>query len=387
MKIEEKYSFLLLSFFMNFIFVGLYVFQLSSENSSLFSTLFIPDGVIWLEQIYSLFNEDDYFKAIFSSTVNRGNALLLMFYTIPLKINIYMVFVVNLFVFNVIALHMFLKSSIKYSFAVYLLVPYFWISMALPSKDILVLFITYIVYCSLLSKRVFIAVVFSVLCVYVRDGYGVLLLGFSFLYWLLLLLRVNKKAAIPVCILMVFFLIGISNYLVSEFYFVARNVNVAQQSSNYSMTSDIGSYLSYAVRLYANLTNLAFRPQFFNVYGGVDVLAVLYWLSGVCLLFVFSFSVYQLVFTKMSPDVELSVVFVLVMLIMISFNPMIQPRYLFSTMVVWPSIIGRVKLLSFPILYLLFMCVSILVYMMYELFSLGKMELVPYQSEVYKYFL
>ena len=362
------------------------MFQLMSDGSVSVSTLFIPDGIIWLEQIYSLFEEENYFSSIFYSQLNRGNAFLLLFYSIPLKLSIYTVFVVNLLLINFIVFHLYYKLNVKRAYLIYFLVPYFWLAISVPSKDILVLLITYLVINEILLKRFLTALILSIMCLFVRDGYGVVILGFVCMYWFLDYAKLNKKYAIPMCFAVIAVLISASSYLESEFYFVARNVNVAKATSNYAITSEIGSYFSYVLRVYANLTNLAFRPQFFNVLGGLDVLSVFYWFSGLSILVVYLVAFYQLVFKKLNSDVELSVVFVMVMLFMISFNPMIQPRYLFSTLVVWPYILSNLRVTSILVMYALIILLSCMFYMIYEVFSLGKGLVIPYESNIYDYF-
>jgi|GEM_PF-5396044 len=385
-KAQGKGDYLLVALSANLLYVAVYLAQVLVGKSVVFSTLFVPDGVVWLEQIYLLFEENEFFKTIFGESVHRGNALLFSFYSVPLLIDITMVYVVNLIVINYIVLSQRFNDGIRLSYILYFFVPYFWLSFALPSKDIMVLLLTYFIIRNMLANRYLIAIFVSVLCIFVRDGYGVVATGFVFLYWFLDYYGLNKKYAVPVCLLVVALLVSVSDYLVREFYFVARNLNVAREVSNYSITSDINSYLSYVIRVFGNLTNLAFRPQFYNLHGGIDVLSTFYWLSGVSLLLMYVLSVYYFLFKKLSAYLEISVVFMLVMLIMISFNPMIQPRYLFSTAIVWPYILGRFSLGFIAAAYSAVALISIFSYMIYEKLSMGRQVIVPFDSSVFKYF-
>lgn len=300
-----------------------YVLQFMSGNFPLggISNWLIPDGLTYHEVVRTL--ASDGFDAI-------GGVVPEQFAGVPVNPALflyYFPFYTIFGVFGYLIANLLLAYSCgnKYVLLAIVLTPYFLISFALPSKDLLVLAL-FIPLIDLLIRRRFLwTIPLSVLIFLVRDGAGVIALGCIMatlltpqrsLYRLYLII----VAAIAITVLNSW----VYEYF-SEAFIMSRNLQIAQEEGNFDVGGE--GVATYLVRLIGNSTNLSFRPVFFDISGNVPLLAVAYWISGWSQIVCTIFSVEYLVRDSTDTRSSTMAMLFLVSLLIISLNPLVQPRY------------------------------------------------------------
>ncbi|MDP3332194.1 MAG: hypothetical protein Q8S55_09455, partial [Methylococcaceae bacterium] len=247
----------------------LYLLQIAfSGQGSIFSNWVVPDGVTLHEAAIQftsgLLNADD---------LQPGWGAFVFYY--PSKwVGVAAYFLINLACLLVVGRRL--------GFVSILLFPYFIVAMALPSKDILILLVSLIFMIYLVNGRWFIALLIALLSYFIRDGSMFVLVSIFLAY------QITQRNIIPPIFLVVIaFVVGallfrLLNDFFGDTFIVARNLSVYEQNS--SSLLGYGSWFDYYVRVFGNATNLAFRPSLLDENGGISVVAVGYFVSGISMI-------------------------------------------------------------------------------------------------------
>lgn len=316
--------------------LAVYALQLMLDVNGVRGTAYVPDGGAWYSMLEGMLRS----KEIFYNNqyeVIKANFLLFFVYYPVVAVGFYAVFFVNTMLLVGMSLIDKNESGEWFPSLFFILaVPFFWFSLALPSKDILVLAITF--FAIRLVRRgggyLLLAMALSLLCFWVRDGYGILLFGVVAMIYTTNIFKADVRWVLLLCLVGVIFFIYLGDFFLKGYFFYDRNFHIASKVSNFSIVSD-NNIIGYMLRVFANATNLAFRPQFYFSNGNLDFVGISYWLSGVSLLVTVLLAM-RTFFQKEYYDKNLCAVFVLAMLLLISLDPLVQPRYMFATLPAWP---------------------------------------------------
>lgn len=306
-RLEKAYSFLVVTF------IYYIITLLSKNNFWIFSNFYVPDG-------QTLHYSASTFSAVDIPNLDPGFASYLIYYPVQ-WIGFLAYYLVNLTCLFVIA-----KRA---GYACLFLVPYYIVSISLPSKDILILTITIIFLNFILTKRwlpaastVFISYVF-------RDGSTFVMLGNLIALWLMTFRPLSPR----LILVSTFILASLSSTILidygSDLWIVSRNLNQAMTTPH---NLEYGSLVDYLIRLFGNATNLAFRPSITDNTHAISVLGVSYFISGismlVCIIYAIkTIAVAQLKINQQNQTLVILSLFFLISLLIISLNPLVQPRY------------------------------------------------------------
>lgn len=219
---------------------------------------------------------------------------------------------------------------------IFLLLPYYLVAFPLPSKDIVIaaLFVLAVHwYSGGRTLRLTLSLSVAVLMIFVRDGYGVMLAA-SFIYIALVeRSRVSATSAL-IFVLVVASLFWVFFETIFEGSFIyERSMGVAEMGETLG-SDNLKTPLGYFIRLFGNATNLAFRPIFSDTSGRFHILSFCYWISGLTLLYALACCV-RAVLSGTPDDVRLGMLG-LMLLLLISVTPYVQPRYLLPVCLLIP---------------------------------------------------
>ncbi len=290
-----------------------------NESSLGVSNLVVPDGQSYAIALTELGKPNVSWKALLGTDC-FGVPTNAIFYAIhyPFHLSLGLT---GSFVLNAIALVIIVRVI---GVSVFLLIPYFLLSCALPSKDIAVL-LCFAMFCWLVIRKHLITALFLIPFTYfIRDGAGVILMGVYISY----LLRMSLRVPLLSILGLIFVCAVVASCFLEHLEYisiVSRNMEVA--GSFESAGDPFQGSPPYIARLFATLTNLAFRPAIFDEQGGFAVLGFAYWVSGVALLTVAFVSVVRYRRIKQHSELELVLLLFIVSLLVVAVNPHIQPRY------------------------------------------------------------
>lgn len=289
-----------------------YILQiLFSDHLGIFSIWVIPDGVTLHGATVQFFS-----GIINPDELQPGWGAFVFYY--PSKwVGFAFYFVINLMCLLIIAKRL--------GFTPIILFPYFIVAMALPSKDILILFLSLFFMVSLFNGRWLIALSIASLSYLIRDGALFVLLSI-FMGYIIMQYEITS----PIILVTFSFAAGallfsMLNTFFGETFIVARNLSVYEQNS--SSLLGYGSVFDYFVRVFGNATNLAFRPSLYVENGGISVVAISYFVSGISMLTSLICSACIVIQSKNKLAVNLATT-LLISLAVISLNPFVQGRYL-----------------------------------------------------------
>jgi hypothetical protein len=303
-----------------FFIIILYFFQYNFSNHKFFlSGWVVPDGVSINEAaLLVVQGEVDLYDLVAGS----GFGSYTIYY--PVKwLGVFAYFIINM-CFILIIGH-------RLKFIYLMLFPYFLIAIALPSKDIIILFLSVIFINNLLQNRWILAFAISLISYIFRDGAMVVMMYCLGSFYIIQCGLIKRRTFLVLSLMCgwIFISFFLERFMVFEI--VARNYAAYLQNSAYKL--EISSLSSYPIRILGNLTNLAFRPSITDTDGGISVLGFAYFVSGVSLLASVIYSIKSFCYSKNLMTVNLSFVF-LISVIVISLNPHIQSRYLLPFSVV-----------------------------------------------------
>jgi hypothetical protein len=318
---RERYSWLLIITLICALFL---CFALVNGNLGVWvSGLFVPDGITLLESARDDAHESigDVFEnhkaaaglAIFNAQLVAVHDLL------PALLN----FLMLLFVFGSLARH-----GSQWALVMFVFTPYYLISFPLPSKDILVATMFVIAVIHFMSfgwKRLFYPLIMTAAMFFVRDGYAIILC-ISFVM-IVIVERIKLSPTfliVGVCVAASIFWTFFDN-IFQEYFLYARAFGIAEQSEVLDIDMSL-TPLGFIIRLVGNATNLAFRPRIWDCAGNLHLLSVLFWISGITLLFALV-CCWRALYSKIETDRRIGLLGLL-SLIMVSVAPYVQPRYL-----------------------------------------------------------
>lgn len=300
-----------------------YTLQVISNNATLVGAThwFIPDGLTYHGVLDALSIDGLAALGLILPEQFAGvpaNPLLFLFYY-PFYLSLG---VFGYFLANQLLVQMTCRREIL---AAMLLTPYFLLSFALPSKDLMVLAL-FIPFLAWIDERRYLAAAMVCAAIFlVRDGAGVTAMGCLVTCWLAP--RANRARL--ACIVLGVTAIAILNVLVYEYlgdaFIFARNIQIAEDEGNYDLGGQGAD--TYLIRLFGNATNLAFRPVFFDSSGDVPMLGIAYWVSGISQAVCTLFAIRILWDRKASGKSSTLAMLYLVSLAIVSINPLVQPRY------------------------------------------------------------
>lgn len=229
------------------------------------------------------------------------------------------------------------RSDCGWSSVLLLLTPYYLCAMVLPSKDILVLGLFALIAREVRSFSLvgFLrAISISAAMFFVRDGFSAILCFACLVAFLMHVWQLRWSVVLLPIIFASSTFWQFFDIVLEDSFIYARAVAVAGESS-YADASASPTIGSYFVRLAGNMTNLAFRPVLFDVYGGISVVSVAYWISGLTLLT--SLILFLRGARSRVPPDRVVGVFGLVVVAVVSITPYVQPRYLLPLILLTPG--------------------------------------------------
>jgi len=305
-SLHDRYVVFFISLLSFLTFYALLIFFLQSD----FTNFIFVDGVIWYEFIQTILSKENQLSEVKAAYGYLGFYYVLMFVgELPL------VLICNLF----FIFYIFTRKNM--SCYVYLFFPFYFICFFLPSKDLILLLPTYYFFKFLIRKNFLIVFILSFFVFFLRDAYGVAL----FIVASILFLKINFKITIIgtffVCLFLDKYLKDIAAY--TDFFVFERTLK------HFSVSGT--DYKGYFVRVIGNLTNSYSRAVFFTNDGKISLTGISFLFSGIGVFQAFLLSLYSIFFNK-RPDFCRSLKILsfinLMILVMFSFSPLIQPRYL-----------------------------------------------------------
>jgi hypothetical protein len=187
----------------------------------------------------------------------------------------------------------------------------------------LILLANLFVYWAVYRKNIILAIIPALTTYVFRDGFAAILLMTAFA----LLVRQLFGRLLSLALLggwFALFLFLPSADLAGLDESIARNIRIGTAIAGDRFES-WGTGISYTVRLVGNLLNLGLRPQFTDTSGGLYLLALGYWQSGVLIIAGVAGAVTQIVRRDANGAVSL---LILLTLLGISYSAFVQPRYM-----------------------------------------------------------
>jgi len=207
-----------------------------------------------------------------------------------------------------------------------LLLPYFLMTVALPSKDILMLAASYAVVHLALERRMLAAWIVTLVAFTIRDGALPIFGGF-------LLLWTAYRRMPRTLPLLLFALIAsatlldlVAQQLFGDLFIFARNRSVFLSVADQTRL-DLFSRWGVPLRVFANLTNMAMRPSIFDREGGIALIGIAYFVSGIGLLYA-SYAAAVAIWRRLDELQLAAALMFAVSLAVMAVSPLIQPRYL-----------------------------------------------------------
>ena len=211
----------------------------------------------------------------------------------------------------------------RYGSSLFLLFPFYLISLPLPSKDLVMLAFVLAWARAIASKSWGIGAFLILLMYYFRDGDMFISIGCT----LAMLLVWSGIQWRPLAVLGV----AIGGFLFVYGKSILGFIPIyGSYDAQYHSYSGIGccSLSDYLVRLIGNSSNLALRTEFIDTTGGLSLLAVIGFVSGLSMMAAFCLTVYSFIKGEKGRDVALASLLLIIALAVLSISPFVQPRYL-----------------------------------------------------------
>lgn len=225
--------------------------------------------------------------------------------------------------------------------------PYLFLVASAPNKEIPLLFWTSLFFLFFLSKSgvgLLAAIAIAVVVIFVRDGYGLLLVGL-----VLFAIVFRRSSALIPLILFVALLVGaaFTPLMGDAVGPLRRNLEVAQDvfgESGEHTASGLTAFsidaldnpalssIAFAARVIGTVASLSIRPQFFTTDGGIHLLGLAYWIYGTFVLVGFIGIVNVLLtYRQSTTEADMTAYRMAVatafLIVGISFSVFLQPRY------------------------------------------------------------
>jgi hypothetical protein len=211
----------------------------------------------------------------------------------------------------------------------FLLFPFLLTNIFLPSKEFLSIYGLIFLYYSALQKNLFFILGSFVIIYFIRDAFLFIYLFILSSYYLYNYLKVSNSVAFLTNFLVSFF----SFYFINEhhalfgFEFIERNYDY----KNLILTHGASNFDHYLINFFGNLTNLVFRNNIVTSEGKLSFFHFSLFFTGIGFLYI----LYKIFYKRFSYLNDFRSYIFLTSLILISINPIIQPRYLLSSAVLF----------------------------------------------------
>lgn len=290
--------------------ISLYLAQVLSGNNALwFSHWIVQDGIHLFNGLLGVIPDCP------DSCLGRGAGTYLV-HSLPYKL----MGVVGFFVLNMLLV---LWIVLRHGLSLFFLFPVYLFSLALPSKDLLML-VLILEWSWFLERKGWVPVLLLLGLMYMfRDGnmFSSLACTIAILLWRIgFSWRWLALASLAFCGVM--FVYGAQLLMHIPVY--SSYVGVYHSVSRL----EVGSFADYMIRLVGNSTNIAMRTVFVDNHGGISLLAVVGVVSGVSMLAAFVFVVWSFIRNDGRHRVVFAGLMLLVAWAVLSVNPLVQPRYL-----------------------------------------------------------
>lgn len=345
--------------------IGLYYLNLTfDQGATVFGNLFVPDGVTILNGAAcdSFAECFEIFDAVY---INQATGwLTYALYGYLHLLSPYLIFIANV----VLVTHAYVKINAfcdTKGFKVFLIAPYFLVALSLPSKDILCLYLVSYFVPVIWNRQWVIAILISFIIYLARDGTGLICLFFILFIFMKDKLKIEEGKY-----LVAFFLVSIvaSGALVAQFDVGARYTELAIDTKNIeSIPAPIRPLFNLAVSVFHQWL----RPNFLveSIYSSgtilISILGLAYWISGISVVIGIFLSI-KSVYVGAAEQAKDKKTFISVMLLffalVLAFNPVIQPRYLYSVipfaiiffsgkkpMLLYYSVLALIAIVQLPI--------------------------------------
>ncbi|NTU53783.1 MAG: hypothetical protein HGA97_08845 [Chlorobiaceae bacterium] len=290
--------------------ITVYLGQILSCNHALcLSNWYVPDGITLFHALI------DSMPGFPWSCVGRRIGVLLV-QGLPFRLlGVFGFFALNLLVVVWIVL--------RHGTSLLFLYPFYLLSLALPSKDLLMLLIILEWSRFLIRGSWGYALMLTFGMYFIRDGDMFISLACMFA---ILLLRRGFTWRIIALVAMVFsgFLFVYGRELLGHIRVYADYV-AYYQTVSWLKASTASDYL---IRVIGNMSNLAMRTVFVDDQGGINLLAVGYFISGISMLVAFCLATWSYIRNEERAAVLFGSLLLIVAVSVLSINPLVQPRYL-----------------------------------------------------------
>jgi len=304
--------------------MAVFVLGLALDNTSTLSNLYVTDGINYLDQAVENVAIGDLWKIANEAPTSVLTAL---FNAFVLSISPLLFPLANSLLL-VIAIRGFSHGNAINGLLLFLMLPYFWLSVTLPSKDILSLTLFSVLALRLMQDGKSIGysevLLWSAAIFFVRDGFGLVVLSTSSLLFFGRKLRFSPRTLVIVALVSAFGMEFIKEEILPSIDVLDRTAGIAAMSQ-YSETIAPGSG-GLLLRLFGNITNLAFRPVFLDLNGGISSLGVVFFVSGLSLVVAFICFLDKLRKPGSTRDQYIAA-YGLINMIALSLSPYVQGRY------------------------------------------------------------
>ena len=211
----------------------------------------------------------------------------------------------------------------------FLLFPFLLTNIFLPSKEFLSIYALIFFYYSVLQKNPFFVLGSFVIIYFIRDAFLFMYLFILLSYYLYNYLKVSNSVAFLTNFLFSIF----SFYFINKYHalfgfeFIERNYDY-----NYLIHTDIDlNFNHYFINFFGNLTNLVFRNNIVTSEGKLSFFHFSLFFTGIGYLYI----LYKILYKRFIYLNDFRSYIFLTSLLLISINPIIQPRYLLSSAVLF----------------------------------------------------
>lgn len=293
--------------------VSIFIFYFQQYISLIgINNIVFVDGRNYIGMIKDLLHKDLKLSDLLSSWLMYG------IYIIPA----YFLGTLGVIIFNHVILYFSYKNILFNKIHIItfcLFMPFFFIVSFLPNKENLVLFLSFIFVVLIYKELFFFAFLTALWSLFVRDGHGAYLLLFT--------IMIVIKFPYRIGILLIFLGGTIVDFYLKEIIdmldlFILNRIM-------YVIESTEATIVSYPLRIFANISNLASRVFIFDG-TSLSLTGIGLYLAGLGIFMATILAVYNLFLNYNKNDIfenRLAVMFLLSILIF-SVSPLIQPRYL-----------------------------------------------------------
>lgn len=295
--------------------IAIYLVQILSGNHALgFSHWIVQDGINLLNGLNSVL------PGCPESCLGRGSGTYLV-HGLPFTL----MGITGFFVMNMLIV---LWIVARHGMSLLFIFPFYLFSLALPSKDLLLLLLILEWGRSLQRGYWVSAIMLIILMYFFRDGnmFSSIACTVAVLLWRI---RIPWQGVVLSAIGFCGFMFVYGAPLLMHIPIYASYVGVYKRLS----WIEASSFQDYLIRLVGNASNIAMRTLFIDDQGGISLLAIVGVVSGIAMLTAFCLAAWSFVKNDKRDKVVFASLLLFVAWAVLSVNPLVHPRYLMPYLV------------------------------------------------------